>query len=196
MPRLSTTTVFLLSLFPAIAPAEGPRIEFEFEREKDRDRGVSNNAVTLKPGWDFAKGGIVDRVELLLEKSLDARADATGAREHETKVFLRVRHSGPLTDALTYYVRGGIGRSFGSDDSFTYAYVEPGLKLEFGESWEWLVGFREINAIDGTSGERVHKLIVGPGYRIGRHHEIELRYSRTWGDQRLHSLGVDYTYKF
>jgi hypothetical protein len=91
-------------------------------------------------------------------------------------------------------VRGGIGRSSGSDQTFTYAYVEPGLKYELREKWEWLFGFREINAIDGTSDERVHRIIAGPSYKIDKHHELQLRYSTTWGDQRLRSWSVEYAY--
>lgn len=196
MPRLSTTAFVLLSLVPGVARSEGPRVGIEVERERDRNRGVSSHGVTLQPGWQFANGSLIDRVELLIERGLDERADASGEREHETKLFLRMRHSGKITGSLTYYVRGGVGRSFGSDRTFSYAYAEPGLKYELGRGWEWTVGWREIDAIDGTAGERVHRLSTGPSLEIGRDHEIELRYGHTWGDKRLRALSVQYIRKF
>ena len=195
MPRRAPACV-LLALLHATAYAEGPRIGIEVEREKDRNSGVASHGVTLQPGWQFAQGSLIDRAEVLIERSLDERADASGQREHETKVFLRIRHSGTITESLTYYVRGGVGRSVGSDERFTYAYVEPGLKYELGKNWEWTLGLREIDSIDGTAGQHVHKLITGPSLSFGPHHEVELRYGHAWGDKRLRSLSVEYTRKF
>jgi hypothetical protein len=192
----SSRPFILLFLLFGTARAEGPRIGVEVEREKDRDRGVVSHGVTLQPGWQFANGSVIDRAELLLERSLDERADSGGQREHETKVFLRIRHSGKLTESLTYYVRGGVGRSFGSDETFSYAYVEPGMKYELGKGWEWTLGLREIDSIDGTPGEHVHRVTTGPSLNLGPHHEIELRYAHTWGDKRLRALSVQYIHKF
>ena len=195
MPR-PAPAFLLLSLLHATASAEGPRIGVEVEREKDRDRGVASHGVTLQPGWQFANGSIIDRVELLIERSIDERADAGGEREHETKVFLRIRHSGKLTESFSYYLRGGVGRSFGSDERFNYAYIEPGLKYELGKGWEWTLGLREIDSIDGTPGEHVHRLSTGPSLNFGAHHEVELRYAHAWGDKRIRAMSVQYIHKF
>ena len=196
MQRTTTSAFILLSLLSATARGDGPRIGIEIEREKDRNRRVASHGVTLQPGWQFAEGSAIDRVELLIEKSIDRRADASGDREHESKLFLRLRHSGKLGKSLTYYVRGGVGRSFGSDGTFSNAYIEPGLKHELGRRWEWTLGLREINAIDGTPGEHVHRLSTGPSLNFGRHHEVELRYGHTWGDKRLRAVSLQYIRKF
>ena len=183
-------------MFAATAHAEGPRIALQIEREKNRESGVVSRGAGVEAGWQFASGSLIDRIELLIDRSIDRRADAGGEREHESSVFLRIRHSGKATESLTYYLLGGVGHNSGSEQSFNYAYVEPGLKYELGKRWEWTLGFREIDAIDGTAGEHVHKLITGPSYSIDSHHEVELRYARTTGDKRLRAWSVQYTYKF
>jgi hypothetical protein len=178
------------------AHAEGPRLGIEIEREKNRHSRVVSYGAGMQPGWQFASGNVIDRVELLIDRSLDERANAWREREHETKVFLRIRHKGKATESVAYYVRGGVGRSVGAEQSYNYAYIEPGLKYELGRGWEWTLGFREIDSIDGTAGEHVHKLITGPSYSFDRHHEVELRYSHGWGDKRVRAWSLEYVYKF
>ena len=189
-PRLAT-----LLLACGVAHAEGPRLGVELEREKDRTTRAASNQVSLEPGWDFAKDAVIDRAELLIQRTRDAQPDNDGDHARKTRVFARLRHSGKLTEALTYYVRGGVGRSFNSERDFTYGYVEPGLTYELGR-WEWTFGWRAMDALHGVDGRRSRKIITGPSYNVDVRNEIELRYTRTSGDERSHSWGVAYVRKF
>jgi hypothetical protein len=187
----------LLLLFACgAAHAAGARIGLEYEREKDNRSGMSSNALTVETGWEFEKESLINLVELSVERSRDAEADSTGFRECETKVFFRLRHNRMLNDSVGYYVRGGVGRSFNNERNFSYAYIEPGLKFEFNDRWEWTAGLRAINSIDGTSGQRVRKFIAGPSYSLDKRNEIELRYLRGHGDKDVTSWSLGYTHKF
>jgi len=180
----------------ASAYAEGPRLALELETEKDRRSGIRSYAVSAKPGWEFAPSSPINLVELLIERSEDSDRDELGFRERETKLFLRVRHSGSLTEHASYYIRGGIGCNFNNERDFTYANIEPGLKYELSERWEWTFGLRSIDAIDGTAGQRVRKYITGPSYAFSKANEVELRYSRGTGDKDLTSWSLGFTHRF
>jgi len=178
------------------AQAEGLRIGLEYEFEKDRKTGMRSDAVGFEVGWEFSKDSLINRVELLLDHSRDRNADSDGFREKEAKVFVRLLHSRSFTDSLAYYVRGGVGSSLNNEDGFTYAYIEAGLKYEIGTRWEWTAGLREINAIDGTGGERVSKFITGPSFSFDKNNEVELRYVRAFRDKDARAWQLGYTHKF
>jgi hypothetical protein len=178
------------------AQAEGPRLALEYELEKDRKNGIRSHAFSAKPGWEFARGSPISLVELLIERSQDAEHDESGFRQRETKLFLRVRHTGTFTHNLSYYVRGGIGRSFNNERDFAYANIEPGLKFELSDRWEWSLAVRFIDAIDGTDGQRVRKYITGPSFVIDKYKELELRYARGTGDKDLSSWSIGYVQRF
>jgi hypothetical protein len=152
--------------------------------------------VTAKPGWEFSKDSAINLVELLIERSEDAERDSEGAREKETKLFLRLRHARNFTEKASYYIRGGIGRNFNNERDFTYANIEPGLKYELSDRWEWTLGVRFIDAIDGTDGQRVRKYITGPSYAFDKANEVELRYARGTGDKDFTSWSLGFTHRF
>jgi hypothetical protein len=178
------------------AAAEGPRLGVEYDFEKDRRTGIRNHEVSLQPGWQFPASSPIDLIELLIERNRDARADDEGFRSRETKLFLRLRHTGELTRSAGYYVQGGAGRSFNNERNFWYAYVEPGLTFELSERWEWMFGIRVGDSIDGTRGERVLKYITGPSFAIDKRNEIELRYLRARRDEDAWSVSLGYTHRF
>jgi hypothetical protein len=187
-------TVFLCS--SGLVSAASPRIGIEVERERDRRSGTINHALTLQPGLQLAKGSVIDRVELLIERNKDVEVPQGRDRESETKLFLRLRHSGKVTEALAYYLRGGVGRSFNSERNFSYGYLEPGLKYEFRERWEWTLGWRVIDALDAREGQRVYKLITGPSYSFDEQNEVEVRHIRGTGDKDVRAWSITYVRKF
>jgi hypothetical protein len=178
------------------AHAEGARIGLEYESEKDNKTGMMNDAFTLKPGWEFSKDSLINLVELLIDRNQDANADSNGIRARETKLFVRLRHSRNFNDNIAYYVRGGVGRSINNQHDFSYAYIEAGLKYEFNERWEWTLAVREINSIDGTSGQHVRKLITGPSFSVDKNNEFEFRYVKGYGDKDVKSWQIGYTHRF
>jgi len=178
------------------ARADGARIGLEYESEKDNKTGMMNDAVTVKPGWEFSKDSLINLVEFLIDHNQDANADSSGLRARETKLFVRLRHNRNFNDSLAYYIRGGVGRSINNQKNFNYAYIEPGLKYAFNEKWEWTLAFREINSIDGTGGQHVRKYITGPSFSFDKNNEIEFRYIKGYGDKDLKSWQVGYTHKF
>lgn len=186
----------VLLLVGASAHAEGFRLGLDYEFERDRERDVRTHQVSVKPGWEFAKGSPIDLVEFLIERSQDANTGNDGVRERETKVLLRLRHSGNWTDRLGYYIQGGIGRSFHSERNYTYATVEPGVKYQFNSRWDLKVGLRHRDAIDGADGERVTKLISQLSFALTPRDELELQVSRGKGDKDLWALGVGYVRQF
>ena len=181
---------------PGAACADGARIGLEYEWEKDRKTGIVNHAVTVKPGWEFSRESPVNVVELLIDRSKDATPDSTGSRAAETKLFLRIRRNGKLTESIAYHIRGGVGRGFNDERSFNYAYIEPGLKHEFDEKWEWTFAIRAIDSIDGTEGRKVVKFITGPSLSLDKNNELEIRYAKSTGDKSVASWAIGYVHKF
>ena len=184
------------SLVCASALAEGPRLGLEYELEKDRKTRIRNHAVTLQPGWEFAKDNPLNLVELLIDHNEDERASDDGSRARETKLFLRLRHKRSLTENFSYYLRGGVGRSFNNEHSFNFAYIEPGLKYELNARWEWTLGVRFGDALNGKDGERVRKYITGPSFALDKRNELEFRYVRAHGDDDAWSLALGYVHRF
>lgn len=178
------------------AHADGARIGLEYESEKDNKTGMMNDAVTVKPGWEFSEDSLINLVEFLIDRNQDANADNSGLRARETKLFVRLRHSRNFSESISYYIRGGVGRSINNQRNFNYAYIEPGLKYQFNEKWEWTLAFREINSIDGTGGQRVRKYIAGPSLSFDKDNELEFRYVKGYGDKDVKSWQVGYTHKF
>lgn len=178
------------------AHADGARIGLEYESEKDNRTGIMNDAVTVKPGWEFSEDGLINLVELLIDRNQDANADSNGLRTRETKLFVRLRHNRKFNESIGYYIRGGVGRSINNQQNFNYAYIEPGLKYKFDEKWEWTLAFREITSIDGTDGQHVRKYITGPSFGLDKNNEIEFRYVRGYGDKDVKSWQIGYTHKF
>lgn len=178
------------------AHADGARIGLEYESEKDNRTGMMNDAITVKPGWEFSKDSLINLAEFLIDRNQDANADSSGLRARETKLFVRLRHSRNFREDIGYYIRGGVGRSINNQRNFNYAYIEPGLNYKLNETWEWTLAFREINSIDGTDGQHVRKYVTGPSFSFDKSNEIELRYIKGYGDKNLTSWQVGYTHKF
>lgn len=185
-----------LLLICASAHAEGPRLGVELESEKDNKSGMTNRSLTLIPGWDFSSDSLINRVELLVERNKDTSADSNGVTAKENKLFLRIRHDGDLAKNFAYYVRGGVGRAFNNEQSFNYAYIEPGLNYEFMPQWDWTVAYREINSIDSIGNKHVSKLITGPNYDLDNQNEFEVRYEKGNGDKDLTVWSLEYVHKF
>jgi len=187
----------LVALFAyGAAHADGGRIGLEYESEKDNKTGMMNDAVTVKPGWEFSEDSLINLVELLIDRNQDAGADSNGFRARETKLFIRLRHNRNFNESIAYYIRGGAGRSINNQQNFNYGYIEPGLKYRFNEKWEWTLAFREINSIDGTDNQHVRKYLTGPSYSLDKNNELELRYIKGYGDKNLESWQVGYTHRF
>jgi len=178
------------------ACADGARIGLEYESEKDKTTGMMNHAFTLKPGWEFPKDSLINVVELLIDRNQDASADSDGIRARETKLFLRLRHNRKFDESVGYFIRGGAGRSINNQQNFNYAYIEAGLKYEINDRWEWTVALREINSIDGTSGQRVGKFITGPSFNLDNNNELEVRYVKGYRDKNVQSWQIGYTHRF
>lgn len=187
----------LVALFAyGAAHADSARIGLEYESEKDNKTGIMNDAVTVKPGWEFSEDSLINLAEFLIDRNQDANADSNGFRARETKLFVRLRHGRSFSNNIGYYIRGGVGRSINNQQNFNFAYIEPGLKFKFNEKWEWTLAFREINSIDGTDGQRVRKYITGPSFSLDTNNELEFRYIKGYLDKDLKSWQVGYTHKF
>lgn len=178
------------------AHANGARIGLEYESERDNKTEIMNDAFTLQPGWEFSRDSLINLVQLLIDRNQDASADSNGLRARETKLFIRLRHNRKFNESIGYYIRGGVGRSINNQKNFNYGYIEPGLKYEFSNRWEWTLAIREINSIDGTAGQRVRKYITGPSLALDENNEIELRYIKGYLDKDVKSWQVSYTHKF
>ncbi|HTE15312.1 MAG TPA: hypothetical protein VK642_09565 [Burkholderiales bacterium] len=187
---------FLLLFVCGVVHAAGARVGFEYEHEKDNNSGVKNQALTVIPGWEFSKDSLINLVELSIERNRDIDADNSGVRARESKFFVRIRHNRSINDGFAYYIQGGIGRSITDQRKFSYAYIEPGLKYNVSEAWEWTAAVREIDSIDGASGQHARKFITGPSFSFDKNNEIELRYARGHGDKDVTSWSLGYTHKF
>ena len=179
-----------------LAHAEGPLIGFEFEAERNNGSGIRNNAVDIVPGWEFSEKSPISRVELLIERNRDNRADGDGITAKENKLFVRIRHDGDINDSLGYYIRGGVGRSFNQERDFNFAYVEPGIEYKFAPRWGWTLAFRDVDSIDAVGGQHVRKLLTGPSLDLDERNELEVRYIRGRGDEDLTAWAVEYVHKF
>jgi hypothetical protein len=180
----------------SLARASGPMVGVEIESEKNNRSGISNHAVEIVPGWEFPEESLISRVELLIERNQDTRADADGVLARENKLFVRLRHDGELTDTLGYYIRGGAGRSFNNEHSFNFAYVEPGIEYKLTPKWAWTLAIRNSNSIDGTAGQHITQIRTGPSFDIDPKNELEFLYARGRGDADLTSWIVEYVHKF
>lgn len=190
-------TLVVLSAFLATTAIAAPLVGFEYESEKDRSSKITNQALTIIPGWNFSEDSPISRIELLIERNQDDSAGSSGRIAKENKLFLRLRHDGELTDNLDYFVRGGLGRAYNnSHHDYNYAYIEPGLEFKFAARWEWVLAYRAINAIDQTRGQRVNKISLGPSYQLDDHNELEARFVRAHGDQATSTLLLEYVHGF
>ena len=185
----------MLAAVLGVARAEGLQVATEYEYLKYSDTGVTNQAFSIIPGWRFPEDQFLSRVELLLEANQDSRPDVHASPYTETKVFVRLRHSGELTEQLGYYIRGGLGRSLNNLQNFNYGYIEPALEYSFNEHWDGVLGFRQTNAIDGAPGQRLGEIRFGPDWNISKHHSLEIRYARGTGDVRETTWVLEYVHR-
>ena len=193
--RIALFGLALLFVY-GVVHAEGFLVGLEYESEKDNKSGISNHALTVIPGWEFPEANLINRVEVLFERNRDTAADSDGFRAKESKVFVRLRHDGELSEHFGYYVRGGMGRSYNNERDFNFAYVEPGLELKLNDKWEWVLAARETNAIDSTTGQHVHELRTGPNFDLDKKNEIEFRYAHGSGDKDTKSWLAEYVHRF
>jgi len=187
---------FALWLLCGVARAAGPLLGLELESEKNNKSGISNFAVEIAPGWKFAEGNLISRVELLIQKNRDDRAEDGGLVAKENKIFLRIRHDGDISESLEYYIRGGVGRSFNNERDFNYAYIEPGIEYKLPKNWAWILAIRETNAIDSKTGKHITQVRTGPSYEFGENNELELVYAKGHGDADLSSWVLEYVHTF
>jgi hypothetical protein len=185
-----------LSFVCGVARAAGPLVGLEFESEKNNKNGITNRAVDIIPGWEFSDKSFINRIELLIERNQDARAEDDGLLAKENKLFVRIRHDGDFSDTFGYYIRGGVGRSFNNEHNFNYAYVEPGLEYKLTEKWAWLAAVREINSIDRTGGQHVTQFRTGPSFDLDKNNELEFLFIKGRGDADETSWALEFVHKF
>lgn len=201
VPRLGAAALFLL-FDPAgvhAAESEGgrPRIGIEFEQKKAADHSGRSDSITLSPGIKWDQGWLT-MLELLLEAERE-RETGAGARQTGGSAGVRVRKDIVLAPQLKGSLRGLLGRSFGGEDGFTYAYVEPALKYAFA-AFEFSVGYRMVRAVDGSRGHDLNKLRLGPSIDLDKNHELEFRWARSWdahgGQHASDAYSLELTRKF
>lgn len=187
----------LLASTLTTAAIAGPLVGIEYESEKDRNSKITNQALSIIPGWNFAEDSPISRVELLIEHNRDDSAGAGGQVARENKLFVRLRHDGEVAENLDYFVRGGVGRAYNnSHRDYSYAYVEPGLEFKFAPRWEFVLAYRVIDAIDQTKGQRVNKVSFGPSFLLDEHNELEARFVRAHGDQSSSAILLEYVHSY
>lgn len=194
-----------LSALPAPAQADPavaggrPRIAVEFEFERAPGGRESGLSATVIPGLQW-QDAWVDRAEILLQAEREReREDGLTRYENERKLGLRLRKNFRLDAAWRGYLRGLVGRAFGPDEAYDYAYAETALIRRF-EHADWMVGYRFVRAIDGSEGHDTDKLRLGPSFDLDERRELEFRWVRTWDartrDHESDSLIVEFAYKF
>jgi hypothetical protein len=179
----------------------GGRPEFgvEYEHEKMADNLSHGKGLTLIPSLSF-KNGPIHRIDLLFEGERDKEvSDGVTSFSNLYKVAVRVRKNIPLQGDLGMYFRGLVGRAKGESESYYYGYSYAVLRYERG-FFGFIMGVRVQRSLDGSSGHDVNKFRLGPSFDIGEHHELELRWARSW-DAHTHahesdSYIAEYTYKF
>jgi hypothetical protein len=171
------------------------QVAAEYENLKYQDSGIHNNAWSVIPGLRWSDDHFISRAELLLEANQDTQANNTGFRFHEQKVFMRLRHSGEITEDLGWYVRGGVGYSWNNERNYSYGYIEPALEYSFSPAFDGVMGYRHTNALDHAPGQRLGELRFGPDWNINKHHTLEVRYVIGRGDTPGRTWVLEYVYR-
>lgn len=174
-----------------------PRIGFEVESERGANGAMHSRSLTLTPGVKW-KDGWITVAELIFQVERE-QEQATGAREIRRKGGFRLRKDAYLTSEFAGTMRVFIGQASSSDESYTYAYIEPGVRYEF-DNVELAVGYRVIRAVDASRGHAVNEIRLGPSFDLSPHDEVEFRWVRGWDALTKHyisdSWSVEYTRKF
>ena len=158
-----------------------------------------SNALTLVPGLNF-KDGFIHKVDVLIEAERENEIeDGVNVKTHVKKLALRLKKNFELNDSWALFVRGLVGREWNTLENFNYSYVDTGIHYENG-AFGFMAGLRFQRTLDGTAGHDRNKFRFGPSYEIDAHHEIELRFVRSWNVQTRKrdsdALIAEYTYKF
>jgi len=174
-----------------------PRIGIEVESERGANGAMHTRSLTLTPGIKW-KDGWITVAELIIEAERE-QEQATGARETRRKGGFRLRKDVYLTPGFAGTLRVFAGQAATSEESYTYAYVEPGVRYEF-DDIELAVGYRVIRAVDASRGHAVDEIRLGPSFDLSPHDEVELRWVRGWDALSRHyisdSWSIEYTRKF
>jgi hypothetical protein len=202
--KLLSTTALVCLLSPmAWADVElwggKPSLGLEYEHQKMAFGAGHANSLTLVPGLNF-KDGFIHKVDVLIEAERENEIeDGVNEKTHVKKLALRLKKNFELGDSWALFVRGLVGREWNTLENFNYSYVDTGIHYEYG-AFGLMAGLRFQRTLDGTAGHDRNKFRFGPSYEIDAHHEIELRFIRSWNVQtrKLDSdaLIAEYTYKF
>lgn len=174
-----------------------PRIGIEVESERGANGGTHARSLTLTPGIKW-KDGWITVAELIFQAEREQEQES-GARETRRRGGVRVRKDVYLAPELAGTLRVFVGQGSNAEESYSYAYIEPGLRYEF-DDIELAVGYRVIRAIDASRGHAVNEIRLGPSFDLSPHDEIEFRWVRGWDALSKRYLSdswsIEYTRKF
>jgi hypothetical protein len=174
-----------------------PRIGIEVESERGANGATHSRSLTLTPGVKW-KDGWITVAELIFQVEREQEQVSSG-RETRRKGGVRLRKDIYLTPEFAATLRAFVGHGSNAEESYSYAYVEPGLRYEF-EDIELAVGYRVIRAVDASRGHAVNEIRLGPSFDLSPHDEIEFRWVRGWDALTKHYLSdswsIEYTRKF
>lgn len=194
--QLAGVCVLALLLTQSAVAESGYRLGFEYEAEKEKASGAWSDTGYIIPAFTIRDNALIDRVELLLGYS-QPRAANEGAGA--SKAFgVRIHKNIPLADNVKAFVRAAVGHNYmpkGAAD-FNWGYIEPGIEVKLNHTFGFAVSDRLQNSVDGTKGQRVNSVRVGPNIEFNEQNELELRYISTTGDYESDSVMAEYVLKF
>lgn len=169
------------------------------ERQTSADQSQRSDSVTLAPALSYQQAA-VSKIEMLLTTQRDTDSSSgSDTYSRFNAIGIRVRKDVELVDHWGMYFRGLVGHTLGDTDRFWYGYTDAALTYRLGPA-DLMLGLRVQRALDGVSGQDFNKLLLGPVFRIGAKHSIEINWIRSWqatsNTLDSNSAMVEYIYKF
>ena len=159
----------------------------------------SRKVWVLAPGLSFAKAPI-HRAELLIETEQNAQDNPSLTQDTTvSRVAIRVRKDVLLSPDQSVRLRAQVGHASGLGSRYFYGESDGALRHQLG-ALGLISGVTARRALDGTRGHDRHTWYLGGVLLLESHHELELRWQRSWDAYRFTKdtdfYSLEYTYQF
>lgn len=155
----------------------------------DYERGVNKEGFNLQYTRDnvYTKG-------LFIDGKMELRTDANEGLSNRIEAGVGYKHG--IYGDLSGFVRVSSGLRFGSNNTYGYYTVEPGLKYTLTDNWSTSISYRYRDAFENVTGAMTHRGQIGAAYKLTDRSEIGASISHSWGDVDYNQYAMSYSYKF
>lgn len=178
----------VLAVFSVSAQAEGYYAKVKAEYRNGLNETADSSAYGLTLGKNINKyldAEVYTRVKLNEDSN-----------KNDTRVEGAVVGKLPVTQSLSVYTRGALGKKLTGTNESHYWTIEPGIKYAVTNDLSLKAGYRVRYGFDDENHDDTRMIRLGADYALDKTSSIGVSFDKSYGDSTYNAVAASYSIKF